>query len=97
LSPEQTLGGRWNRLLVGGIPDPERPLQVEAGEWYFGVYCGHCTAPVPVFHDRGRGNLIAIGGGTLTVTCRHCGTEGSYGTDSMISFFIEDTAREKKP
>ncbi len=75
-------------MLLGG--GSEGAFAVEPGEWYLGVYCQHCTVPIPVFKDQGRGNIIAIGRGTLTVTCMQCGAPGSYGTDSVVSFFIED-------
>src|SRR5258708_22659722 len=59
-----------------------------AGEWYLGVYCRRCKAPIPVFRDLGGGEAIAAGTGKLTVACPSCGKRRRYRADAVMSFLI---------
>lgn len=59
-----------------------------AGEWYLGVYCRKCQAPVPVFRDPGRGVAVTAGTGKLTVACPRCGKKAHYAAREVISFLV---------
>lgn len=59
-----------------------------AGEWYLGVYCRKCQAPIPVFQDPGRGTAIAAGSGKLTVACPRCGKKAQYAAREVITFLV---------
>jgi flagellar protein FliO/FliZ len=59
-----------------------------AGEWYLGVYCRKCQAPIPVFQDPGCGTAIAAGTGKLTVACPRCGKKGRYAAREVITFLV---------
>jgi hypothetical protein len=58
------------------------------GEWYLGVYCRKCQAPIPVFQDPGRGTAITAGSGKLTVACTRCGRKAQYAAREVISFLV---------
>ena len=58
------------------------------GEWYLGVYCRKCRAPIPVFHDPGRGAVVAGGTGKLTVACPRCGKKAHYASFEMTAFLV---------
>ncbi|HTP83452.1 MAG TPA: hypothetical protein VMQ11_10925, partial [Alphaproteobacteria bacterium] len=58
------------------------------GEWYLGVYCRKCQAPIPVFQDPGRGTAITAGSGKLTVACPRCGKKAHYAAREVISFLV---------
>jgi hypothetical protein len=58
------------------------------GEWYLGVYCRKCQAPIPVFQDPGRGTAIAAGSGKLTVACPRCGKKAQYAAREVITFLV---------
>lgn len=58
-----------------------------AGEWYLGVYCRRCRAPIPVFHDPEH-RAVAGGTGKLTVACPRCRKKSQYAADEMMSFLV---------
>jgi len=58
------------------------------GEWYLGVYCRKCQAPIPVFQDPGRGTAITAGSGKLTVACPRCGKKAHYAAREVITFLV---------
>lgn len=65
-----------------------RAVSTASEDWYLGVHCRKCKAPIPVFRDLGGGKATAAGSGTLTVACPSCGKRARYRAQAMMSFRI---------
>jgi hypothetical protein len=59
-------------------------------EWYLGVACRKCFAPIILFADPSKGKLKVAGEGKLHVTCSNpnCRWEDDYGTDKVDHFRV---------
>ena len=62
----------------------------DAVEWYLGVACRKCYAPILLFLDPSKGKTKFAGEGKLSITCSNpnCRFESDYGTDKVDHFRV---------
>lgn len=69
--------------------DISRSMEVQKGEWYYGMNCSECNARIALFHDKSKGKVKVdfVGGkdAKMQTDCPKCGHTNRYVPEDLTS------------